>query len=137
MLPYLRTHTIPEEVMVSEKSTSKKSGPSTKGAIKRTRLPRESRTPAPGSKGNAKTRKSAPPITGLDAAPPLAERVEAERERIFKAVSIVQCCRYAIVTKWEVDDLEYMIPAFEAVCNLLDASAEELELIAFACVDLI
>lgn len=123
--------------MVSEKSTSKKSSPSAKGATKRTRLLGESRTPAPGSKRNAKTRKSALPITGLDAAPSLAERVEAERERIFKAVSIVQCCRYAIVTKWEVDDLEYMIPAFEAVCNLLDASAEELERIAFACVDLI
>lgn len=122
--------------MVSEKSTSKKSSPS-KGATKRTRLPGESRAPAPGSKRNAKTRKSALPITGLDAAPSLAERVEAERERIFKAVSIVQCCRYAIVTKWEVDDLEYMIPAFDAVCNLLDASTEELERIAFVCGEVI
>lgn len=123
--------------MVSEKSTSKKSNPSTKSATKRTRLPGESRTPASGSKRNAKTRKSALPITGIDAAQSLAERVETERERIFKAVSIVQCCWYAIVTKWDVDDPEYMIPAFEAVCDLLDASAEELERIAFACEDLI
>lgn len=123
--------------MVSEKSTSKKSTRSAKGAIKRTRLPGESHAPAPGSKRNAKTRKSALPVTALDAASSLAEQVKAERERIFKAVSIVQCCWYAIVTKWDVDDPEYMIPAFEAVCDLLDASAAELDRIAFACGDLI
>lgn len=122
--------------MVSEKFTSKKSTPSAKGATKRIRLPGESRAPTPGSKRNAKARKSALPVTALDAAPSLAERVEAERERIFKAVSIVQCCWYAIVTKWDVDDPEYMIPAFEAVCDLLDTAAQELERIAVACGDL-
>ena len=86
------------------------------------------------SRNRAPSRASAhPPLTPLDAAASIAERVEAERERIFKAVSIVLCCWYAMVTKWDVDDHEYMIPAFETVCDLLNDSAEELEGIASAC----
>lgn len=69
----------------------------------------------------------------LDSPPSLAERVHAERERIFKALSLVLCCKYATVTKWQVDDSEYMIPAFEAICDLIDTSAEELEKIASEC----
>ena len=123
---------ISEEIMVREKAAPKKSRSSTKSAIKRTR-PSESGGSTPGSKRSAKKRNSTPPITALDAAPSLTERVEAERERIFKAVSIILCCWYAMVTKWEVDDHEYMIPAFETVCDLLNDAAEELEGIASAC----
>lgn len=59
--------------------------------------------------------------------------MEVERDRIFKAISIIVCCWYATATKWEVHDDEYMIPAFQAVCDLLNDSAEELERIASAC----
>lgn len=119
--------------MVREKAVPKKSSSSTPGATKRTRLSRKSRVTTPRSKRSAKKRNNTPPVTALDAAPSLTERVEAERERICKAVSIILCCWYAMVTKWEVDDHEYMIPAFETVCDLLNDAAEELEGIASAC----
>jgi len=118
--------------MVREKAAPKFAS-STKGATKRARPSREFRAATQGSKQSAEPRNSTSPVTALDAAPSLAERVELERERISKAVSIVLCCWYAMVTKWDVDDHEYMIPAFEAVCDLLDDAAEELEGIASAC----
>lgn len=62
----------------------------------------------------------------------LEERVQALREQLFKVISIVECCKFATATLLEVDDSEYMVPAFEAICDLLDASAEELEEIAFS-----
>lgn len=116
-----------------EKSAPKKSRAFTQGAPKRTRASRESNAVTPQSKPGAKPRKRTPPITPTDPAASIAERVEAERERIFKAVSIVLCCWYAMVTKWNVDDHEYMIPAFETVCDLLNDAANELEGIASAC----
>jgi hypothetical protein len=119
--------------MVREKAAPKKSRSSTKGATKRVRPSRESRAATQESKQSAEPHKSTPPVSTPDAAHSLAERVEAERERIFKAVSIVLCCWYAMVTKWDVDDHEYMIPAFETVCDLLNDAAEELEGIASAC----
>lgn len=61
----------------------------------------------------------------------LAERMQALREQLFKVISIVECCKFATATLLEVDDSEYMVPAFEAVRDLLNASAEELEEIAF------
>lgn len=119
--------------MVRDKAAPKKSSSSTKGATKRARPSKESRAATEESKQNAEPRQSTQPVTALDAAPSLADRVEVERERIFKAVSIVLCCWYAMVTKWEVDNHEYMIPAFEAVCDLLNDAAEKLEGIASEC----
>lgn len=116
-----------------EKTAPKKSSASTQGATKRTRPSRESRAVTRQTKPSAKSRKRTPPITPLDAAASIAERVEAERQRIFKAVSIVLCCWYAMVTKWDVDDHEYMIPAFETVCDLLNDAAEELEGVVSTC----
>jgi hypothetical protein len=63
----------------------------------------------------------------------LAERLQVERAQIFKAISIVECCKNATATLIEMDDSEYMVPAFEAICDLLDASAEELERIVDEC----
>lgn len=65
--------------------------------------------------------------------PSLAERVRAQREQLFKAMSIVECCKFATATLLAVDDSEYMIPAFEAICDLIDSSTEELERIASEC----
>jgi hypothetical protein len=66
----------------------------------------------------------------LDCAPSLVERVEAQRGQIMKALSIIECCKYASATLLDVDDPEYMVPAFDAVHDLLNTSAEELERIA-------
>lgn len=78
-------------------------------------------------------RKHTPQISKIDPSTSIAERVEAERERIFRAVSIVLCCWHAMVTKWNVDNHEYMIPAFKTVCDLLNDATDELEGIASAC----
>jgi hypothetical protein len=63
----------------------------------------------------------------------IAERLQSERKQIFKAISIVECCKNATATLLEVNDSEYMIPAFEAVCDLLDTSAMELGRIVDEC----
>lgn len=68
-----------------------------------------------------------------DSPPSLAERLQAQREQIFKAISIVECCKNATATLLEVNDSEFMIPAFEAVCDLLDTSAGELGRIIDEC----
>ena len=69
----------------------------------------------------------------IDDPPSLAERVQAQRDQLFKAMSIVECCKFATATLLAVDDSEYMIPAFEAICDLIDSSTEELERIASEC----
>jgi len=69
----------------------------------------------------------------LDSPASLAARVQAQRDQLFKAMSIVECCKFATATLLAVDDSEYMIPAFEAICELIDTSAEELEKIASEC----
>lgn len=58
--------------------------------------------------------------------PSLEERLQAERDRLFKAVSIIECCKYATASLMHMSDSEYMVPAFEAACDLLETSAEEL-----------
>ena len=35
--------------------------------------------------------------------------------------------QYASATLYAVDDSEYMVPAFDTICDLLDTSAGELE----------
>lgn len=72
----------------------------------------------------------------LDARPSLPEQVQAQREQLFKALSIVQCCKHASATLFEVEDLEYMVPTFDALHDLLNNASEELERIAVACTNL-
>jgi len=67
------------------------------------------------------------------AAIPLDQRVEAERERLFKAISILECCKLATASLYEIGDSEYMVPALEAICDLLTDTASELEYIAIEC----
>lgn len=119
--------------MAAKTSVAKKSVRPNKRTRKRVPLSKESQPLS------SKLRRASQPAgedaraLPLDSPPSLAERVQAERERIFKALSLVLCCKYATVTKWQVDDSEYMIPAFEAICELIDTSAEELEKIASEC----
>ncbi|MGH8174797.1 MAG: hypothetical protein ACREV5_00875 [Steroidobacter sp.] len=95
---------------------------------------------------HAPTQSSAPATVAPESYPPalklavqdslsaIAERLQAQRKEIFKAISIVECCKNATATLLEVNDSEYMIPAFEAVCDLLDTSAMELGRIVDECV---
>jgi len=72
-------------------------------------------------------------VSPLAAALPLAARVEIERRRLFQAIAILECCRNATATLFKVSDPEYMSPAFEAIRDLLNASAAGLERIATEC----
>jgi hypothetical protein len=69
----------------------------------------------------------------LDSPPTLAERVEVQRTQLLKALSVIECCKYASASLFNADDSEYMVPAFELVMDLLDTSAGELERIALEC----
>jgi hypothetical protein len=91
-----------------------------------TRMSRRPAKRAVGQERNRRRRSASP----LDHAPSLAERIEAQRGQVMKALSIIECCKYASATLLDVDDSEYMVPAFEAVHDLLNTSAEELERIA-------
>jgi len=61
---------------------------------------------------------------------PLAARIQAEREQLFKAISIVECCKYANATVMEVDDQDYMLGVYDALYDILDCAAGELGCIA-------
>jgi hypothetical protein len=68
-----------------------------------------------------------PQKTTEPAAPPLAERLQSEREQLFLAMGIIMCARYATASKW-TDDIapENMASALEAAYDLIDKSAGEL-----------
>ena len=92
-------------------------------STKQARAPKQPRALAANTP-ESQERKPKPSV--LDGMPSLAERLQTERAQIFKAISIIDCCKNATATLLEVNDSEYMIPAFEAVCDLLDTSAMEL-----------
>ena len=64
------------------------------------------------------------------AATPPAEQPDDLRDRLFKALSIIACCRLACA--WLLDhggNLEVMTDALQAAYDLIDATAGELEVI--------
>jgi len=64
----------------------------------------------------------------------LAERINEERNRLFKAMSIIACCRLACASLLDQGgNQEVMTDALQAAYNLIDATAGELEVIG-ACV---
>ena len=67
---------------------------------------------------------------GFFGSPSFAERVQAEREQLFKVIGIIELCRLASVTSLDITDPEYMVPAFETIRDQLNTSAERLEWIA-------
>ena len=99
-------------------------------ATEQSRAPTQS--PAPETVA-PESHQPAPKLPVQDSLSTIAERLQAERKQIFKAISIVECCKNATATLLEVNDSEYMIPAFEAVCDLLDTSAMELGRIVDEC----
>ncbi len=58
----------------------------------------------------------------------MAEQVDAERERVFKAISIIACCRLACASKF-VYHPQVMTDALQAAHDILDEAAGELEMI--------
>lgn len=121
--------------MATKAPAAKVSRRSAKDSAKRTRRSQEPAAAAT-PEFEQQPRESELRPAALDSAPSLAERVQAQREQLFKAISIVGCCKYASATLYEVDDSEYMVPAFDTICDLLNTSAGELELIASECEDL-
>jgi hypothetical protein len=111
----------------SRANASKQTG---KSAAKQAHAPTQSRAPATAA---LESHQPALKLPAQDSLSAIAERLQAERKQIFKAISIVECCKNATATLLEVNDSEYMIPAFEAVCDLLDTSAMELGRIVDEC----
>ncbi|MBB6095037.1 hypothetical protein HNQ60_003924 [Povalibacter uvarum] len=121
--------------MTKRASAAKASKRSAKHSTKKTRTPPEP-TAAAESERDQQSHESEPRPAALDSARSLAKRIKAQREQLFKAISIVECCKYASATLYNVYDSEYMVPAFDVICDLLDTSVGELELIASECEDL-
>ena len=70
------------------------------------------------------------PKTPQAPAPSLAERMQEERKRLFKAMSIVACCRLACASLLQHGgDLELTTDALQAAYDFIDATAGELEVI--------
>lgn len=60
----------------------------------------------------------------------LAQHVKAERDRLFKAMSIIACCRLACASLLDQGgNLELMADALQAAYDLVDATADGLEVI--------
>ncbi len=120
--------------MATKASAEKAARRSAKRSTKRRRTPQKSKAAAELDR-DQQSQEPGSRSSGLDSVPSLAERLQAQREQLFKAMAIVECCKYASATLYEVDDSEYMVPAFDTVCDLLDTSAGELERIASECRD--
>lgn len=60
----------------------------------------------------------------------LAQHVNAERDRLFKAMSIIACCRLACASLLHQEgNPELMVDALQAAYDLVDATAGGLEII--------
>lgn len=70
------------------------------------------------------------PKTPQRAAIALAQHVNVERDRLFKAMSIIACCRLACASLLnQGGNLELMADALQAAYDLIDATADGLEVI--------
>jgi hypothetical protein len=119
--------------MAAKSSISRESGRTSKGAARRRRQTRELKSGQVRAEQRLESQQTKSGVSPFDAAPSLDERVEAERQRLFKAISILECCRLSTASLYEVENSEYMVPAFEAICDLLTYSVNELEDIASEC----
>jgi hypothetical protein len=60
----------------------------------------------------------------------LAQHVNVERDRLFKAMSIIACCRLACASLLDQGgNLELMVDALQATYDLIDETAGGLEVI--------
>lgn len=58
------------------------------------------------------------------------------RVRVKSVRECTAAARHATATQFAVDDLEYMVPAFDTIYGLLNSAAGELEAVADACKEL-
>lgn len=78
------------------------------------------------SAGKGKRRSKRPQRSAIA----LALHVNVERERLFKAMSIIACCRLACASLLDQGgNLELMADALQAAYDLVDATAGGLEVI--------
>jgi hypothetical protein len=75
---------------------------------------------------SARKARRRPKKTTEAAAPPLPERLQSERKQLFKAMGVIECCRFAC--KDEVDP-EAVVDALEAAYDIVDEVARHLEVI--------
>jgi len=81
------------------------------------------------SAGKGKRRPKLPQRPAI-AAIALAQHVNAERDRLFKAMSIIACCRLACASLLDQrGNPELMVDALQAAYDLVDATADGLEVI--------
>jgi hypothetical protein len=80
-----------------------------------------------GKKTRARNKIPQPPHTP---APSLADRIETERDRIGRAVSIIHVCCHATASLYNNDDPESMRDALIAANDILGKSDEAFEVIA-------
>ena len=60
----------------------------------------------------------------------LARQVSVERERLFKAMSIIACCRLACASLLDQGgNLELMADALQAAYDLIDATVDGIEVV--------
>ncbi len=116
--------------MATIRSASKVSKRSSNAASKQTRKSKRSQRAVREPGLSRKRSNKGPQSSAIDSVASLADRIQAEREQLFKALAIVECCKYASATLLELSDFEFMVPVFEAVCDLLNTSAGELGRIA-------
>lgn len=70
------------------------------------------------------------PRTLQEPVPSPAEQSDDLRDRLFKALSVIACCRLACASLLdEGGNLEVMTDALQAAFDLIDATAGELEVI--------
>jgi hypothetical protein len=128
-----RHHPGAESIMSAKRSISRKSDRSPGRTLGRRRQANELKSGKVGAEQRIESQQTRSGVSPSNAAIPLDKRVEAERQRLFKAISILDCCRLSTASLYEVDDSEYMVPAFEAICDLLTDTVNELEYIASEC----
>lgn len=74
-------------------------------------------------------RSKGPDADPPEPAPSLAERVHAERGTLFKAGSIIGCCRLACASKLVNHNPELMADALQASYDLISDACEGLEFV--------
>lgn len=62
--------------------------------------------------------------------PALGEQLQFERERLFKAMSVVECCRLACASKYENRNPECMIDALQVAYDIVNQVAGRLGLMS-------
>lgn len=66
---------------------------------------------------------------------PLAERIQAQRKEMFKAMAIIDCCRFGSdsMLGGEDEDRPDIATALSGVYDMLNTAASELGVIAESC----